>query len=148
MAVVAVDPGEKCGVARYVDGEISAIQCDYRTALDDYVLPWLRTLPQVECSVERYTVGAQTLKKTRQPTAQHVVGIIKTECERLGVPFVQYGPGDAKKLGRPELLRSLGIYLPGLDHANDALSHLLLTLANRHRAEFVRLVKSGTVRLS
>lgn len=147
VEVIAVDPGLKCGVATWRDGTISAIQCDYGTALDEHIIPVLYRIPRV-CSVERYTIGAQTLKKTRQPTALHVIGVIKKICADEEIHFVQYPPGDAKRLGSVALLKQLGLYLPGLDHANDALSHLLLTLANLHRSVFVALLKSGTVNIT
>lgn len=149
VAVIGVDPGDTCGVARYVDGEFAAVQCIYQDALGRFVLPWLDEFSQVVVSVERYTIGAQTVKMSRQPTALHVIGIIKLECERRpGARFVQHQPGDAKRLGSVALLRRLGLYLPGLDHANDALSHTLIALATYERASFKNVVRSGTVRLT
>src|SRR5262245_41924256 len=147
MIIIAVDPGEMCGVATLDEtGLIDFTQRPYRAAVDELVVPWLtfyesRTI----CSVERFTIGQQTVKMTRQPTALHVIGVIQRECERVNAKMVQYAPGDAKKLGGMKTQKRLGLYRPSEDHAGDALAHLLLTLAKYDRRGFANLLKSGTV---
>lgn len=149
MNIIAVDPGEMCGVATLdPSGVIATTQRSWRAAVDELVVPWLDKYPDTVCSVERYTIGQQTVKMSRQPTALHVIGTIKTECLRRGIAFVQYPPGDAKRLGGPVTQRKLGLYRPSEDHAADALAHLLLTLAAHDRSAFARLVKSGTVNIT
>lgn len=149
MIIIAVDPGEMCGVATYDQrAQIRTTQLPWRAAVNELVVPWLDKHPTTICSVERFTIGQRTLKMSRQPTAMHVIGIIKRECELRGVRVVQYSPGDAKRLGGRATQRRLGLYRPSEDHASDALAHLLLTLAAYDRRAFADLLKSGTVNIT
>jgi hypothetical protein len=149
VIIIAVDPGDTCGVATLDEaGLLSYTQRPWRAAVDELVVPWLDKHPTTVCSVERFTIGQQTVKMSRQPTALHVIGTIKTECARRKVRMVQYAPGDAKKLGGRTTQRRLGLYRPSEDHAGDALAHLLLTLANHDRRAFGNLLRYGTVNVT
>lgn len=149
MNIIAVDPGETCGVATLDDcGQIRISQHPWIVAVDEFVVPYLDKHPATLCSVERFTIGQRTVKMSRQPTALHVIGVIKTECRRRRIAMVQYSPGDAKKLGGKKTQQRLGLYRPSEDHASDALAHLLLTLAKHDRRAFADLLKSGTVNIT
>lgn len=149
MIIIAVDPGETCGVATLDQcGQLAAFQRPWREAVEELIVPWLDKHPDAVCSVERFTIGQKTVKMSRQPTALHIIGLLKTECLRRKIKFVQYGPGDAKKLGGKKTQQRLGIYRPSEDHAVDAISHLLLTLATHDRRAFAALLKSGTVNIT
>ena len=148
LTLIAVDPGQMCGVATYYDGQFDSIQCDHEEALNELVVPWLDAFPDTRCAVERYTIGQRTVKMSRQPTALHVIGVIQRECKLRSIPFVLRPPSDAKKLGNKQLQRRLGLWSGASDHANDATAHLLLALAVDHRKTFAELVKSGTVTIT
>lgn len=85
----------------------------------------------LEVVVERYTVGPETIKKTRQNASLEIIGVVRYLCGKFGVPFSLQTPADAKAFATNEKLKRCGWWSPGQQHANDATRHLLLGLARR-----------------
>ena len=146
ILVVAVDPGKKCGIARYLGPPLDAFESQTVPSDEvvDEVLAYSEMSPYntfVVC--ERYTIGGRTVKMSRQPTALEVIGELRGLCRRKGFPFHMQNVADAKKMGRPELLRKLGWWYAGDrdDDANMAASHALLALARHFPVMFERLVR-------
>ncbi len=76
--------------------------------------------------VERYTITAETLKKSRQHTALEVIGYLKGIAGLRYIPVLFQSPSDAKRLATDERLKEIGWWTPGADHANDAARHMFL----------------------
>lgn len=125
-AVLAVDPGGTTGWAsldptgHFQSGEVR---------------DWLMWLRQVDRAVnterytvviERYTVTADTAKKSRQYDALEIIGALKYICYVNGVapPVMQY-PAEGKAFGTDRKLHKVGWFSRGHGHANDAARHLL-----------------------
>jgi hypothetical protein len=83
----------------------------------------------VTAACERFTINAQTAQRGQGPAedALGMVGVVRRNCLLTGVTF---GPLEqasaAKRLIRDDVLRSNGLYAPGLTHVNDAYRHALL----------------------
>lgn len=100
---------------------------------------------------ERYTVTAETGKRSAQPTPLKVLG----QAEQLtyqytNVEFILQTPADAKKLASNERLRDLGFYThprdvncPDANDVNDAARHALLALARRRASIFDELLRTA-----
>lgn len=100
---------------------------------------------------ERYTVTAETGKRSAQPTPLKVLG----QAEQLtyqyaNVEFILQTPADAKKLASNERLRDLRFYTrasdvnrPDANDVNDAARHALLALARRRASIFDELLRAA-----
>jgi hypothetical protein len=91
-------------------------------------------------AVERYNIGATTVKKTRQPAALTVTGQLEQLARELNVTVVKINASDAKKIGGKETLQRIEWYDPVNRHANDACSQVLAVLAHRRPDVFAKLL--------
>jgi hypothetical protein len=85
---------------------------------------------------ERFNVGGSTLKMTRQADATEVTGQMKALGKKHGFTVVVQNAADAKKMGAPVILRSIGWWTPRKRHANDAAAHALLSLSSASLDEY------------
>lgn len=144
MIVIGVDPGNTTGIFRcstehpylpvWIEVSAMSVGVTLRSLLE-YGQPMHTVL-----AYERFDIDANTHKKTRQPAAQEVIGVVKDVCNELRVPCVSQGRSDAKSFGKNKLLKTLGWYRAGMRHANDAARQAALILATRHVREFDRLI--------
>lgn len=82
--------------------------------------------------VERFTITAATAKKSQQPEALYQIGTLKYLAERLaGLSLNFQSPAEVMRLVTDQRLKSLGWYVPGREHSNDSLRHLVTFLAKR-----------------
>jgi hypothetical protein len=152
---IGVDPGDSCG--------LSIINTTHRSALWDViqdrperVMAQLRTalslLQETETVVgvfcERYTSSGQG-KRTHQPTAQRVTGVVESIAFSYGVSFYLQNPGDAKHFAPNALLRDLNLLVTARDvqqrdanDVNDATRHALLGLATVDRLAYDALLRA------
>lgn len=126
MKVLACDPGGTTGWALWEDGALKASGQDGFESFWRYV----RTLTGLTHVVaERFVLNHQTVRNSAQPTALEVIGYLRTTSWEQGAKFVLQSPADAKRFSTDERLTAAHWKLPSkLDHANDALRHLLLLL--------------------
>lgn len=124
--ILAVDPGKTTGWATYEAGEYQYGQASPFVFLSDVDSWALDTLDVFV--VERYTITPQTLKMSRQPDALKIIGVLEWWAVSRDILFVEQTPAEAKSFVTNERLRKLGLYPSGLDHAADAMRHLILYL--------------------
>lgn len=134
-AYFAVDPGLTTGVAVYVPGVgyYNAVEVKggdigfanfWRVILHDYAVKG------IVC--ESYIITPQTATKTRQYDALYIIGWLKIESARNGIPFTLQTPTQGKSFGTDAKLKHMGWYVKTKDgHRNDATRHLLTFLSTR-----------------
>lgn len=131
---MGMDPGKMTGCATFVP-TMETVPQAWEAPQDtfvDWAYDCLTAVPPSIILMERYTVTAETLRKSRGDNwSLEQIGVVRHLCRRHGHTFELQSPSDAKKLASNQRLRQLGWYVPGKGHANDALRHLLLGLA-RH----------------
>lgn len=96
---------------------------------------------------ERFVISGGTVTVARGDTnwSIELIGILRYLCRKYGHEFDLQGAGDAKRLGTDKLLRRLGWWTPGSDHARDAARHLVLALARREPNDLDRRLLSSEV---
>lgn len=128
MRVVAVDPGGTTGVASWDDRNPmpSTVQFDNKPMLYAWLETW--SAEQAHYVVEDFRPRPGV--RTWVPDSLHIIGYIEGR-----VPFWHYAstfklqtPAAAKAFATDDKLRRLGWWVPGQDHARDALRHLLVWL--------------------
>lgn len=131
--VLAVDPGGTSGIALWSGGDTPPPveeRNPYETI--EIVERWLQRVEENGVVVvERFTIGPQTLKNSRQYDAIEIIGALRYLSLKHGAEFVLQAPADAKRLMTNDVLRRLGWYVTGRDHGRDALRHLGLYLISR-----------------
>ena len=127
---VGVDPGTTTGLAvlRLTgDGWIAAHD---QIVGPDEAAYWIRKHCEgqfVELVYETFYIGNRTLQAANKGVfdALNLVGWIAIECaEWIGVRLYPQSPSEGKTVKSP-LLKSMGLYNPGLRHANDAMRHMM-----------------------
>ena len=146
IRILSADPGESTGIATYLDGRYFALQLPSTDAgpfIKGFVDAAEKRGQQLLVVSERFVLGTNTAKKSRQPAAAALNGVIADHCRPLTyVTFEQQNSSEAKKLGTDLLLKRIEWFMPGKCHANDAGRHILYALL-RHYPEELELVKSG-----
>lgn len=140
MTVLALDPGGTTGWATW-DASVGfrSWECDF-DVLIARAWEWITTQPDahegarhVVC--ERYTITAETLRKSRQSDALEIIGFMRGLCLIYEIPFSLQTPADAKRFSTDDRLRHVGWYTRGKGHANDAARHLMLHLVKNRLME-------------
>lgn len=146
--ILAVDPGKRTGWATY-----SGIRPYFGEAgfseFHEMAFAWLdacrhqEKTPLVVC--ERFVITGGTTKVSRGDTNWSIetIGVLRWITERFGFTFELQGAADAKRFGGDALLRRLGWWTRGSDHARDAGRHLALALARHHPTELDRLLRDA-----
>lgn len=126
MRYVSVDPGKMTGIVVYdtVKNSLGSWEYDWN-ALCEFAG---RTPAPNAIIVERFVIGAQTLRKTQAPWSLEVTGVMRYLAHHAGATFTLSGAGDAKRFANDDLLRAYDVRPRG-GHARDAMRHLLLFLA-------------------
>lgn len=137
MTIIAVDPGKTTGLAWTLDHHVSspvAQQADV-----EHFYEWIGRAPvtlPVTFVVERFDVGAGTIRKSRgEYWSLKLIGLIEFICWKNGYELVMQQAVAAKRLITDERLKLLGWWVPGQDHARDALRHLALYLVHHELLE-------------
>ena len=126
VRILAADPGGTTGWMVWADDSTMVI--DWGEGDPESVYLLLKDLNDYHLDVivcERYDVTANTLKKSRQYDALELIGVLRHEAWRRGIPFVlqpQNPPFCTN--GR---LKLTGLYVRG-DHGRSAARQLLLYL--------------------
>lgn len=140
--VWAIDPGGTTGWACWSPdgGLLNVGQSEFDQFVTMTHVGWQAGMPGIVVC-ERYTVTAETLRKSRQTTALEVIGWLRGLCVVGKSEFILQQPGDAKRFATDARLNFAGWrQRTKLDHANDALRHLLLFLVKTGRMEVPRAV--------
>lgn len=152
ICVIGVDPGKKTGIAclRVTGGFVrhETMECD-QVDVVPYVEGLLKgtDLASVDVfiGVQRFTINRSTHKKTRQPAASEIVGVVQELGRKYNVTVdVQSASTAARFIDMT--LRRLGIYTVSRGgHANDAMRHALLTLLVYRPEVMARVLGLGTI---
>ena len=130
MRLLAIDPGHTTGIA-YKDFSYDQKPTTYMpvgfSACTRMISDLMLGFPDLVI-VERFTINLATTKKSRGGSneAIELIGVTRYFCEFYGSEMAQQSPADAKNFCSDEKLKRLGWYVPGPDHARDALRHLVL----------------------
>jgi hypothetical protein len=126
VRVVAVDPGKTTGVAVWTGG-LGAVSCQFEDKHEFYQWAELHVTTQTTFVVENFVPRKGAL--TWVPDSLHIIGWIEGRVWQWGYPkFVLQSPAQAKSFATDDKLRRLGWWVPGQDHARDALRHLVVFL--------------------
>lgn len=135
MIVYAVDPGLASGIALLNVTENSDIEQLGTWELppeetEDATLKVIETYRDYDLRVvlERFTITAETGKKSQAPFSLELIGSLKYICRVNGAakPVLQT-PSDAKNFAPNPRLKALGLWHKGgHGHALDALRHAVL----------------------
>lgn len=143
--ILTVDPGKLTGWGVYLDGQATFAHSEFMT-FHGQALAWLDNCVVKDYKplvvAERFVITANTIKKSRGDTNWSIetIGVLRFLCHRYGFDFELQGPSEAKKFGTDALIRKLGWWTRGSDHARDAARHLALALARHYPSELDRLL--------
>lgn len=138
--LVALDPGKTTGVAACIltdDVQVSGFQAGEmdRQATLDWTWSALESMRElyddleIHIVAERFTIGPQTMKMTRQHDALEIIGAVRWMTQRHQASFALQDPGIAKSTCSNATLQKIGFWTPGkAGHANDAARHLVVLL--------------------
>ena len=143
--ILSIDPGKATGMALFFaeTGQEPVMLWSGEFQQEEYAKPIREALAfygpedgDLEIVCERFTINAQTAKKSQAPFSLEQIGILK-QClmddGRAADDIYFQSPADAKAMFPNEALKKLGYWHRGGEgHALDAIRHALL-----------RLVKSG-----
>ena len=122
MRVVAFDPGGTTGIATLQlddDGIIKTDGWQVKTAFEVYSLLKSTKWDQVVYESFRYERrGNVNLKPVE------IIGVIKLACEMFGLPLMAQTPSTGKGWWYRKLT-TVGLWMVGTPHANDAMAHLI-----------------------
>jgi hypothetical protein len=136
VKILAVDPGLTSGWAALDTDSMHLMtgQSDFNemVGIAEHYAP-----TTIVC--ERYTVTAETLRKSRQTTALEVIGCMRWLAHKTLATFELQSPADAKRFSGDDKLQAAGwLQLKKDDHANDACRHLLLYMVKHKLMELPR----------
>ena len=142
LYVIGVDPGKQTGVAIYGNGRFNMGDdmpaSEVGLFVDAYITELRAQDPtcRIVMACERFNIGGSTLKMTRQADATEVTGKMRDVAKKHGITLIVQNAADAKKMGAPVILRSIGWWTPRKRHANDAAAHALLALSSASLDEY------------
>jgi hypothetical protein len=135
--ILAADPGGTTGWAvRWDDGRVEYGQLKpmpFCLHAHSVIHAAVGAGEHVEVISESFTVRAHTLTKSFQPDALEQIGVLRYLCHWLldGQALILQQPADAKRLITNDVLKGLGWYAVGMDHARDATRHLAYRCLHR-----------------
>lgn len=131
--LLAVDPGLMTGLATWSPDAPAPVAFElplenmYEYVRDTLVNGFITY--DIVC--EAYTISERTLKSSRQAWSLELIGLLKWAAWHRGHTFKLQQASSAKRFADNPRLKSVGWYIPGRDHANDALRHLFLHAVQR-----------------
>jgi hypothetical protein len=131
---LAIDPGLTTGVA-ILDGELGITTLQLQpTELYEFITNMGDRLDVFDAIVcEAYMISPDTLRKSRQLWSLELIGFMRYVAWRSNITFKLQQASAAKKFVTNEMLKKYGLFIPGRDHANDALRHLVIYLVERQQ---------------
>lgn len=143
--IIGLDPGGTCGFASLLGDTFES--CDLRPYDACLRLERLLARRDVDASVvacERFTLTAESVKKTRQNDALEIIGVARYLATRYNsTAFLLQGASEAQKAANREVLRLLGWWTPGVDHRNKAAAQLALALSRVDPLDYRRRLEPG-----
>jgi hypothetical protein len=149
MAIIAVDPGKRTGVAEWVQktpnhARVEFASYEFDTAdFYDYIHDRIHALVglgyEIRFVVESFIITMHTAKNTQAPWSLELIGVCRFLAHRYHVShFTMQAPNIGKTFGTNGKLKYLEWYRTGViggmryaGHANDASRHLATYAAQR-----------------
>lgn len=143
VGILAVDPGLISGICfmswsgsneedPVLESSVEAGVEDYADFISDVLSRW-EDYDSFYVACEKFTINAQTIKKTQAPYSLEQIGVLKHLCRNYGydVEAIKLQmPADAKNMFPNQHLKTLGFWhVGGAGHALDAIRHGLLLAA-------------------
>lgn len=133
--VLAIDPGLATGACLVRPEGTQLLRSDeldvkqYYAWLEHYLSYYEPGTLNIVC--ERFTINAETAKKSQAPWSLMNIGVLDYLCDKLGHTYVLQTPGDAKRFVTNQRLKNLNLWhVGGGGHALDSLRHAVLYMAN------------------
>lgn len=140
-AIIALDPGLTTGMAFKAPGqEPTTVQVVGRFEVYAWITEAIKAevefqgRPRPIIVVERFTINANTAGKSQQLDPLYIIGTVEYLALRNGCPFHLQAPSQAKSFATDAKLKAAGWWVPGQDHARDALRHLMVFLCTHRTA--------------
>lgn len=145
LIIFGVDPGKETGVVVYTHGKlIGRVQLPAADVISWIVNRLLEidiTEHRIVIAVERYNIGTNTVKKTRQTDPLEIIGQLRAVARNSSIFFTTPNQADTKKIGRDAVLRRIGWFTQDqAGHINDAARVALHTLAVERPNEYASVV--------
>lgn len=144
--VLGVDPGKATGVALYNrhllpdDPKFGHFVQQWSSDVPTFVDWAWEAIPAlavtgVYVACERFDITPTTARLGREKENWSIeqAGVLRHLCRRHGQEFVLQDRATPKKMASNEHLRSVGWYVKGPDHVNDATRHVVVALARRFK---------------
>jgi hypothetical protein len=138
--VLAIDPGLMTGMACFTWESGSDPVLEWSAEVDENhyaaaIRYEFQHYPHIEIVCERFTINAQTAKKSQAPFSLELIGALKLivrDNGRASTSITLQAPADAMNLFPNPALKKLGYWHKGgAGHAMDAIRHGLLYLAKQ-----------------
>lgn len=145
--VIGADPGKTTGLARLHRGKLKVVAASF-DEVEPIIRMWLADEEPAVVAVERFVITRNTAKKTQQLDALKLSGVIESVVVADTRHIISYqNMSDAKKIGHPTLLKSLGWKSTGASatHKNDATAQVIMLLASRYPVAFEQLITPDIV---
>lgn len=135
MIILGVDPGKATGVAMWdpASGFHQTWVAD-PAQYADWVWESLHEIPgDLIVACERFTISERTIRTARgdEPWSIELTGVTRHAARRRGAPFYLQDPWPAKTFTPNARLKEIGWHVPGPDHQDDALRHVILCAVER-----------------
>lgn len=128
---IGVDPGKTVGVAVYepeLDDNPLGDQMPY-DQFGAWLESWLVSGIVGLVAIERFTITVSTARKSSDAHwAIELIGVTKFLCGKYSVRLREQQATTAKNFSTDVRLKEVGWWLPGKDHARDAVRHVILAL--------------------
>ena len=143
LCVIGIDPGNVTGMAVWTPDSFETrqiAQVDVEPYLEGELKQRGAAHWAVFIGVQRFAILRDTHKKTRQPAASEIVGVVRNLGEKYNVTVDVQSASTAARFTN-DTLRRAKLYTPKCGHANDAARHVLVTLLTFRPDEVAKLVE-------
>lgn len=141
---IGIDPGKATGFAVLRRGIVTTSELDFNETC--ITLESLLQEPHdIVVAIERFTFQAASTRMTRQYDALELIGVTRFLCTKYKKYLRIYGAAEAARIGSPAVLKKLGWWTSGKDHANKATAQIATALSNIYPQEFENLLNPGTI---
>jgi hypothetical protein len=137
VILLAVDPGGTVGWAMLdfdptVPVDLTQVHGGQTPHLE--FLDWCRDAiaPGWVVAMEKFFITSNTASLSTEGTHKTLdtIGTVKSLCRWAGAGFVFQTANEAKRFVPDAQLKRLGLWLPGADHARDAVRHLVRAIVH------------------
>lgn len=119
--IIALDPGVTTGFATYDQHDPMSSKVWQKVCTHDEFIQELNDAWPNIIVCEKFV---HTHRTGTDYTPVEFIGLTKWFCEKRGILLIEQTPAYGKSFFDNEKLKKLGVYVPAMGHAMDALRHL------------------------